>query len=124
LQGVCGAFRLRGCLVSGLNKTSEGLAASSTLFAGQRPWVTQLRQDGIPVPDWVAQLPIAGGYLDRWWQTSLSNPRRMASRREHGECAGVPIPEGFSAGFSILFSGLIPTPSAQRFREYSENFST
>jgi hypothetical protein len=33
LQGVCGAFRLRGCLVSGLNKTFEGLAASSTLFA-------------------------------------------------------------------------------------------
>jgi hypothetical protein len=26
LQGVCGAFRLGGCLVSGLNKTSEGLA--------------------------------------------------------------------------------------------------
>jgi hypothetical protein len=33
----------------------------------------QLRQDGIPVPGWVAQLPIAGEYLDRWWQTNLSN---------------------------------------------------
>jgi predicted PurR-regulated permease PerM len=40
-------------------------------------WVTQLRQDGIPVPDWVAQLPIAGEYLDGWWQANLSNPRAV-----------------------------------------------
>ena len=26
LQGACGAFRLRGCLVSGLDETFEGLA--------------------------------------------------------------------------------------------------
>jgi predicted PurR-regulated permease PerM len=40
-------------------------------------WVTQLRQEGIPVPGWVAHLPIAGEYLDRWWQTNLSNPRAV-----------------------------------------------
>ena len=40
-------------------------------------WVTKLRQDGIRVPGWVAQLPIAGEYLDRWWQTNLSNPKAM-----------------------------------------------
>jgi predicted PurR-regulated permease PerM len=40
-------------------------------------WVTQLRQEGIPVPGWVAQLPIAGEYLDRWWQANLSNPRAV-----------------------------------------------
>ena len=33
LQGVCGAFRLRGCLVSGLDETPKALRASSTLFA-------------------------------------------------------------------------------------------
>ena len=27
----------------------------------------------LTVPGWVAQLPIAGEYLDRWWQTNLSN---------------------------------------------------
>ena len=35
LQGVCGAFRLRGCLVSGLNKTSEGLAGLLDALRGQ-----------------------------------------------------------------------------------------
>ena len=40
-------------------------------------WVTQLRQEGIAVPSWVAQLPVAGEYLDRWWQANLSNPRAV-----------------------------------------------
>jgi predicted PurR-regulated permease PerM len=50
-----------------LTQGSEGFAR----------WVTQLRADGLPVPDWVAQLPIAGEYLDRWWQANLSNPRAI-----------------------------------------------
>jgi hypothetical protein len=33
LQGVCGASRLCGCLVSCLNKLPKALRASSTLFA-------------------------------------------------------------------------------------------
>jgi hypothetical protein len=33
--------------------------------------------DGIPVAGWVAQLPIAGEYLDRWWQANLINPRAV-----------------------------------------------
>jgi hypothetical protein len=33
LQGVCGAFRLRGCLVSASIKLPKALRASSTLFA-------------------------------------------------------------------------------------------
>jgi predicted PurR-regulated permease PerM len=40
-------------------------------------WVTQLRENGIPVPAWVGQLPIAGDYLDLWWQSNLGSPRRM-----------------------------------------------
>jgi predicted PurR-regulated permease PerM len=40
-------------------------------------WVSQLRRDGIPVPVWVAQLPIAGEYLDHWWQANLGNPKAM-----------------------------------------------
>ena len=50
-----------------LTQGSEGFAR----------WVTQLRAEGLPVPGWVAQLPIAGEYLDRWWQTNLSNPKAM-----------------------------------------------
>src|ERR1700730_9770603 len=40
-------------------------------------WVTKLRSDRIRVPGWVAQLPIAGEYLDGWWQANLSNPRAV-----------------------------------------------
>jgi hypothetical protein len=29
------------------------------------------------MPGWVEQLPIAGEYLDRWWQTNVSNPRAV-----------------------------------------------
>ena len=40
-------------------------------------WINQLRDNGLPVPSWVAQLPIAGEYIDQWWQANLSNPRAM-----------------------------------------------
>jgi predicted PurR-regulated permease PerM len=36
--------------------------------------LNQLRESGIPVPAWLAQLPIAGEYLDLWWRSNLSNP--------------------------------------------------
>jgi predicted PurR-regulated permease PerM len=38
-------------------------------------WLAQLKESGIPVPAWVPRLPIAGEYLDRWWQSNLSNPK-------------------------------------------------
>jgi hypothetical protein len=34
-RGVCGAFRLRGCLVSGLDETFEGLAGLFDALRGQ-----------------------------------------------------------------------------------------
>jgi predicted PurR-regulated permease PerM len=40
-------------------------------------WVSRLRENGLPVPSWVTQLPIVGEYLDRWWQANFSNPRNM-----------------------------------------------
>jgi len=54
--------------------TVHQIAQGSEGFAR---WVGQLRADGLPVPGWVAQLPIAGDYLDRWWQANLSNPKTM-----------------------------------------------
>jgi hypothetical protein len=35
---------------------------------------------GLPVQGWLAQLPIAGEYLDRWWQTNLSSNERPQIR--------------------------------------------
>jgi predicted PurR-regulated permease PerM len=34
----------------------------------------QVRESGMPVPIWLAQLPIAGKELDLWWRSNLSNP--------------------------------------------------
>jgi predicted PurR-regulated permease PerM len=36
--------------------------------------LNHLRESGIPVPVWLAQLPVAGEYLDLWWRSNLSNP--------------------------------------------------
>src|SRR6202140_1831014 len=36
--------------------------------------LNQLHRSGIPVPAWLARLPIAGEYLDLWWRTNLGNP--------------------------------------------------
>lgn len=36
--------------------------------------LNRLRESGIVVPTWLAQLPIAGEYLDLWWRANLSNP--------------------------------------------------
>ena len=37
-------------------------------------WITELRENGIAVPGWAAQLPVAGEFLARWWEANLSNP--------------------------------------------------
>jgi predicted PurR-regulated permease PerM len=38
----------------------------------------RLRESGIPVSPSLAQLPIAGEYLDLWWRSNLSNPKVLA----------------------------------------------
>jgi predicted PurR-regulated permease PerM len=47
------------------------IAQGSDAFARS---LNQLQQSGIPVPAWLAQLPIAGEYLDPWWRANLGNP--------------------------------------------------
>jgi predicted PurR-regulated permease PerM len=47
------------------------IAHGSDAFARS---LNQLQQSGIPVPAWLARLPIAGEYLDLWWRTNLGNP--------------------------------------------------
>src|SRR6202521_3490552 len=47
------------------------IAQGSDAFARS---LNQLQESGLPVPAWLAELPIAGEYLDLWWRTNLSNP--------------------------------------------------
>jgi predicted PurR-regulated permease PerM len=51
--------------------TADQIAHGSDVFARS---LNQLQQGGIPVPAWLARLPIAGEYLDLWWRTNLGNP--------------------------------------------------
>src|SRR6195256_2013798 len=51
--------------------TAHQIAQGSDAFVRS---LNQLRESGIPLPGWLAQMPIAGAYLDLWWRTNLSSP--------------------------------------------------
>jgi predicted PurR-regulated permease PerM len=51
--------------------TVHQIAQGSDAFARS---LDQLQHSGIPVPTWLAGLPITGEYLDDWWRSHLSNP--------------------------------------------------
>ncbi len=46
-------------------------------------WITELRDNGIPLPGWVAGLPVAGEYLGKWWEGNLANPATMLEWLQH-----------------------------------------
>jgi predicted PurR-regulated permease PerM len=41
-------------------------------------WMTQARENGIPVPSWIGQLPIAADFLRQWWGENLAEPKEAA----------------------------------------------
>jgi predicted PurR-regulated permease PerM len=41
-------------------------------------WIEQARQNGIPVPGWVPELPIAAEMIQDWWKQNLSDPKTAA----------------------------------------------
>lgn len=41
--------------------------------------VTQLRESGIGVPVWLAQIPLAGEFASEWWRTNLADPQGAGS---------------------------------------------
>jgi len=51
--------------------TAHQIAQGSDALVGA---LNQMRESGISVPAWLAQLPIAGEYLDLWWRSNFSNP--------------------------------------------------
>ena len=42
-------------------------------------WITQARQNGIEVPEWVARSPMAADALRDWWKSNLTDPRAAAA---------------------------------------------
>jgi predicted PurR-regulated permease PerM len=51
--------------------TAHQIAQGSDAFVRA---LNQLQESGAPVPAWLAQLPVAGAYLDLWWRSNLGNP--------------------------------------------------
>ena len=41
-------------------------------------WLHDARTNGVPVPDWVAHLPLGGSEAAGWWQTNLADPHNAA----------------------------------------------
>lgn len=42
-------------------------------------WVDQVRQNGLPVPNWVPQLPLLGASIANWWHQHLERPEDAAA---------------------------------------------
>jgi predicted PurR-regulated permease PerM len=42
-------------------------------------WIREAERGGIPVPEWLAQLPLVGGYISEWWTANLSEPNDAAN---------------------------------------------
>jgi len=41
-------------------------------------WIAQSREHGIPVPEWIARLPVAAGAIEQWWRQNLAKPESAA----------------------------------------------
>jgi predicted PurR-regulated permease PerM len=42
-------------------------------------WIREAERAGIPAPEWLAGLPLVGGYISDWWTSNLSDPSAAAS---------------------------------------------
>ena len=42
-------------------------------------WITQARENGIEVPEWVARMPMAADAVREWWQSNLTDPRAASA---------------------------------------------
>jgi len=42
-------------------------------------WIASAREQGIPVPEWAIQLPIAASAITEWWRENLSDPKMAAT---------------------------------------------
>jgi len=43
-------------------------------------WIGQAQAQGVPVPDWVARLPVGADAVREWWQTHLARPEDAAEQ--------------------------------------------
>ena len=49
-------------------------------------WIARAREQGIPVPEWAVQLPIAASAITEWWRENLTDPKMAAAWLEYLQC--------------------------------------
>ncbi len=64
-------------------------------------WLDEARRTGIPVPDWLAALPLAGAHAAAWWQDNLSDPDHAAALL-HGVTPSHYLSAGGQVGAAVL----------------------
>jgi predicted PurR-regulated permease PerM len=42
-------------------------------------WIREAERVGAPAPEWLARLPLIGGYVSDWWESNLSDPLAAAN---------------------------------------------
>ena len=42
-------------------------------------WIARAREQGIPVPEWAVQLPLAASAITEWWRENLTDPKMAAT---------------------------------------------
>jgi predicted PurR-regulated permease PerM len=72
-------------------------------------WIAQSQKNGIPVPDWVASLPIAADATAQWWRENLTRPESAAAwlQNIHAEAVvktlgGELLQRGFMLFFALI----------------------
>jgi predicted PurR-regulated permease PerM len=66
-----------------------GVAEAAKERADALNWIASARANGVPVPQWVRQLPVGADYLAGWWQANLGTPTAASQELSHLHAAAV-----------------------------------
>ena len=68
-------------------------------------WIEGIRNNGLPVPDWIGQLPLFGSSIANWWRENLESPQSAAALVKglnHGEILAMSESFGVQLGRRLL----------------------
>jgi predicted PurR-regulated permease PerM len=68
-------------------------------------WIEGIRNNGLAVPDWISQLPVAGSAVANWWHENLESPQSAAALVKginHGDIVAISETFGAQLGRRLL----------------------
>ena len=60
-----------------------GIAQAAREVSAVLTWIADAQRNGIAVPAWVHQLPVASQAVERWWQANLATPEAATLQLHH-----------------------------------------